>query len=1208
MNEMSTKYVIETFDALQLAVRRENLKTFEPFSPSEAEPGGFHAAWPHSAEGAAHFAAQVAERVAAEDYCVIQLFTGGDSSRGALQEGKSPLVKYRSMRKELDTAYLGQNYKCKAAWLDGLAEEKQELTSVLDHFDLMLSQLTKLMVPLASVALDFVPYSRTNAMLRMPYQNAGEESRLRPQEIDEEDIADGVLDEHVQFLKRRRLCMLLVCSSEGGELTFFPKDEDKDSMRFRTSQGQLIAFRHDRMSFSYRPDSDRDVVLQAWILCEPDDLQNLKLETENQAFKDEAIGLLAGPNTPEGPRIDTLGIGVMFPGGSDFADEAYWTACASGTDGVMKAPLSRFDIDIYYKASDEWTQGWTYTNHGGFVCADIYALDNKFFNIEEGEAYLMAPAQRCLLEKGYEAMFRSGHSKASLKNQRIGVFCGHSGDDWTCTPVFTYGNEDRHRDAFKSRIWSTLTGRVCHTFGLKGPQALIDTACSSALVAYGVGHTAQRTTDITQHSVGVGSSLGEALMMGANMMPGPGNFINLCGPHMLSTNGRCFTFDVSADGFERGEGCGAFFTRTQKMRTDDTTCTMIGACLNQDGRSASMTAPNGPAQQECIRGSMKEAGLRASEVTCAELHGTGTALGDPIEVGSLKGVMQDRSSVPLMQSSAKTHLGHLEACAGMAGVIKCMLMCNACTGSPNCHLFSLNPHLDITGYPTVIATEMSDFGANSGLSGVSSFGFGGANARADVFAMAVKGPHATGPMNLEKLDYITVTCPIDEGPMHYLDGKAVPLVSSVKYRRGPYHVDAIRDEFASYDYSSGHYNGKYLIHPPDEDYDEVPEDPIFIVGSWDCFTEPREMTAGDYDGSFTFVVPLGETRCERFQLQVDKDPARAIFPVAKNGSMRTRVVGPDASGEGLYWMLDARDDEVPAGTLFRITLQWGEQPTMRWERAAAAAAEEAAPTWWGAFRHAYYIEASWVGGIVEAMRDVSTPESPSTWEAKCRIGMSGTESFNFCRDNDVEQMIYPARDEGGEGVPACGPDEFCNNKRWTVHGMPGDELTVRLQVVDAHVTVSTTSTSGGSRTVHSLEGSNRHSYHVFGSWNDMRPLEMVADARVPGVFRCRGHVGFSGTEQFSIAMDADPDLILYPETAGSYPGDSIVRGPAAASQDQTFSVFALNPEAEFEIVYDRHAADKRKVVDINWITARCDFESMKAVAYHHISTSGGLFV
>merc|ERR1719253_2083548 len=155
-------------------------------------------------------------------------------------------------------------------------------------------------------------------------------------------------------------------------------------------------------------------------------------------------------------------------------------------------------------------------------------------------------------------------------------------------------------------------------------------------------------------------------------MPGPGNYINLCGPHMLSVMGRCFTFDSSADGFERGEGGGGFLVRNQFTRTDETTCTMIGACLNQDGRSASMTAPNGPAQQDCIRGSMQEARLSANEVTCAELHGTGTALGDPIEVGSLRGVMQERGEIPLMQSSAKTHLGHLEASAGTAGVIKYM--------------------------------------------------------------------------------------------------------------------------------------------------------------------------------------------------------------------------------------------------------------------------------------------------------------------------------------------------------------------------------------------------------------------------------------------------------------------------------------------------------------------------------------------------------
>jgi len=220
--------------------------------------------------------------------------------------------------------------------------------------------------------------------------------------------------------------------------------------------------------------------------------------------------------------------------------------------------------------------------------------------------------------------------------------------------------------------------------------------------------------------------------------------------------------------------------------------------------------------------------------------------------------------------------------------------------------------------------------------------------------------------------------------------------------------------------------------------------------------------------------------------------------------------------------------------------------------------------------------------------------------------MSGTESFCFCLNNDVEQMIYPAKDGGGENVQACGPDEFYNGKRWVIRGLPGEEVSIMLQVSDAHVSVTTSSSSQGCRTVHSLEGPSRHSYFVAGSFTDMRFKEMIPDERVPGVFRCRGHVGHTGQEYFSIALDADPDLILYPETPGSYPGEAIVRGPAAANQDQVFSVFALTADAEFEIILDRHAVDRRKVVDIKWITERCDFESMKAAAYHYISSSGGL--
>jgi 3-oxoacyl-(acyl-carrier-protein) synthase len=787
-------------------------------------------------------------------------------------------------------------------------------------------------------------------------------------------------------------------------------------------------------------------------------------------------------------------------------------------------------------------------------------------------------------------MYKSGYRRDTLKGKKIGLFVGHSGDDWSSTPLFTIGAEDKFKLGCCGRMWSSLNGRIAFCFNLKGPQILTDTACSSALVAYGVGHTMLRSPEATQLKYSVNNELNEACMMGCNMIPGPGNYINLSGPHMLSPMGRCFTFDHSADGFERGEGTGAFFCKNQVDKSADAVCTMIGACLNQDGRSASMTAPNGPAQQECIRGSMREAGLSANQVTCAECHGTGTALGDPIEVGALRGVMQDRK-IPIFQTSAKTHIGHLEAGAGTAGVVKCMLMCAACAGSPNCHLLVLNPHLDVNGYPTVFCTELSDYGGNSGYSGVSSFGFGGANSRADVFASANKGPHRIGATVMDKVDYVTIVCPIDEGPIHYVDGKAVPLCTSKKYHKGRYRADAIRDEFASYDYSSNVYGGQYQLPPVDaEEYDDPPEEPIYVVGSWDAFKEPREMTLDEEsEGTYRFMVALGETRYETFQLHVDKDPKKAIFPVAKMGNQRTRVIGPDDEGEGKYWLLDGRDASVPKGTVYLITLQWGPTVTIQWNPV-----DFPAPDWALDFQHTYQVMASWTAWAMTEMKDASHEASPNTWTCKCRIGMSGREMFRFCRDHSKSQVIYPSRNKAMvcAEIPARGPDELFNGKSWLLTGKSGDIVTLRLQVVDGHVVVSALGASFGELTSESEEGAMRHSYHIAGSFNDWQnePLEPVEAS--PGVYKFTGTMGPTCQEFFTICVDGDPELSFLPQVANAYPGLSVVSGPEAEKQMRHWMLTCLKPGATFEIIYDRTAVDKRKTVDVKF-SDRVDYESMK---------------
>jgi acyl transferase domain-containing protein len=244
-----------------------------------------------------------------------------------------------------------------------------------------------------------------------------------------------------------------------------------------------------------------------------------------------------------------------------------------------------------------------------------------------------------------------------------------------------------------------------------------------------------------QKNPSLATEIYDGLVIGSNTLIAAGSYISLSGPGMLTSNGRCFTFDHSADGFARGEGIGSikFKVTVDCLEAMGSYAKLIGACVNQDGRSASMTAPHGPSQQEVIRNSMREGGLSTANITIAECHGTGTALGDPIEVGALRGIFKAGRSIPFMKTSAKTNIGHLEAAAGVAGLIKCIIMLNYSTGAPNCHLLVLNPHLDVAGYPVYFETESVDFGHNSGLTGVSSFGFGGTNARADVWGHATKG-------------------------------------------------------------------------------------------------------------------------------------------------------------------------------------------------------------------------------------------------------------------------------------------------------------------------------------------------------------------------------------------------------------------------------------------------------------------------------------
>jgi len=336
-----------------------------------------------------------------------------------------------------------------------------------------------------------------------------------------------------------------------------------------------------------------------------------------------------------------------------------------------------------------------------------------------------------------------------LLGQRIGTFIGDSCGEWNTV----YWKQDKY--VYTCNLNSVTCTRLAACLNLTGPNVSVDTACSASLVAANsCCHMMRRFTYRRQDQIPLtyqapNNELNYGICLGILAMVSPSGWIGECAATMLSFRGRCFTFDSSADGFIRGEGCCCAYLRVdhddhRSDPADRPLATVLGSCVNQDGRSASLTAPSGPSQQECIRQSLREANLRPGEIVLGECHGTGTALGDPIEVGANRGVMFGNRDEPMMHCTAKAHVGHEEANAGTCALLKIMLMLNHGLSTPNPNLRALNPHLDVNEYPILFINELTCTLKQSQIYGVSSFGFGGTNSRGDCWAEVEKGQYKHG--------------------------------------------------------------------------------------------------------------------------------------------------------------------------------------------------------------------------------------------------------------------------------------------------------------------------------------------------------------------------------------------------------------------------------------------------------------------------------
>jgi acyl transferase domain-containing protein/acyl-CoA thioesterase FadM/acyl carrier protein len=509
-----------------------------------------------------------------------------------------------------------------------------------------------------------------------------------------------------------------------------------------------------------------------------------------------------GAGTPaEREPLAIVGIGCRMPGGIE-DPEGLWKVLMEGRECIVDIPESRWDRRKYHDASGK-SPGRTYVQRAGILRQDVREFDAAFFGITPREASVLDPQQRLLLEVSWEALEDAGVPPSSLAGTRTGVYVGGFMTD---NLIIHSSPDNRERIESQSATASTLTmlsNRLSYFYDLRGPSVSMDTACSSSLVA--LHHACQ--------SLWSGESEA-ALVGGVNAILLPETQITMAKGHFLSPRGRCHAFSDQADGYVRSEGAAVLVLKPLSAAVRDGNpvySVILGTAVNQDGRTNGITVPNGEAQVAVMREAYARAGVDPRRVVYMEAHGTGTPVGDPIEaraIGTVVGAGRGEGERCRM-GSVKTNLGHMEAAAGVAGVIKAALALKHGVVPPHPHLGRVNPEIPLEQLGLHIPTRPEPLPGGTGprVAGVNSFGYGGTNAhvvlaeppahlaarpgtqeprpeRPHLLVLGAKAPEALGQLAGRYADWL-------EG------GRAEPRAlcrSAALHRTHPRHRVAVRAE------------------------------------------------------------------------------------------------------------------------------------------------------------------------------------------------------------------------------------------------------------------------------------------------------------------------------------------------------------------------------------------------------------------------------
>ncbi|MCU0287796.1 MAG: AMP-binding protein, partial [Acidobacteria bacterium] len=419
--------------------------------------------------------------------------------------------------------------------------------------------------------------------------------------------------------------------------------------------------------------------------------------------------------------IAVIGIGCRFPGGAGTPGK-FWELLKNGVDAFSEIPRERMNIEDWY-SDDIQAPGKMYTKHGAFIGDnDINTFDNEFFSITPREAENMDPQQRILLEVCCQSLENAGIGLEKLVDSNTGVFIGIANDDYSRLSASNYDYKKINRYSFTGSAFSTAVGRISYFFGLQGPNYAVNTACSSSLVAV---HNAVNSLRNGESDI--------ALTGGISLNLSPDAFIISCQLTVLSKSNRARPFDDNADGYIRGEGCGIIVLKRYRdaVKDKDNILAVIkGSAVNHDGQGSGLTVPNGLAQENVIKRALANAAIAPDQVDYIEAHGSGTYIGDPLEVQALNAVFSPGRKNKLLIGTVKSNIGHLEAAAGIAGLIKTILALNQKKIPASLNFKIPNRHIPWETIPIAVTTELTNWQVDNKnrFAGVSSFGLSGTNA------------------------------------------------------------------------------------------------------------------------------------------------------------------------------------------------------------------------------------------------------------------------------------------------------------------------------------------------------------------------------------------------------------------------------------------------------------------------------------------------